>query len=194
MADDQPPPIEDHADIAASERFAPVIFRGEPWDLSHLNPFAFRSKIKPDLTVDVVVLYSCHCFTHGFEKDERDVIPPEEIFFEGTVRRVLNRDRWQLSRAHLPNLVQQLHAGHVRVLGGALGNYATFKGIDFDGKAVTYAVFFDVKKDQKRRKRMILRVQSAYVLDEVTKRFSKAGKVNMTVLLRAVYDGRTIKP
>lgn len=193
MAANQPPLIADHADIAPSHRFGSVTFRGENWDLSHLDPFAFRSEIKPALIVDVVVLFSCHCFTHGYARDERDVIPPEEVFLEGNVRRVLNRDRWLLSRKHLPDLVQQLHSGPVRVLGGPLGNYATFRGIDLDGHSVTYAVFFDVQKDQQRRKRMILRVQSAYVPD-MTKRFNKAGKVNLSVLLRAVYDGRTIKP
>lgn len=194
MADDLPPLIETHEDLAAKNRFEPVFFRGEQWDLSHLNPFAFREEIEPGLVVDVVVLFSCHCFTHGYEKDERDVIPQDEVFMEGTVRRVLDRERWLLSMTHMPSLVQSLKSGPVRVLGGALANYATFKGVDLDGQAIIYSVFFDVKKDQQRRKRLLLRIQSAYRLDGTTKRFEKAGKVNLLVLLRAIYAGRTIKP
>ncbi|AOS81412.1 hypothetical protein Q5W_21880 [Hydrogenophaga sp. PBC] len=62
-----------------------------------------------------------------------------------------------------------------------------------EGKAACYSVFFEVRKDAARKKRIILRVQSAYLLDELTQRQRNARKVNLNVLLKAVYDGRTIR-
>jgi hypothetical protein len=57
----------------------------------------------------------------------------------------------------------------------------------------TYAVFFEVSKDHRRKKRMLLRVQSAYRLDTLSERLKKGGKVNFAQLLRATYAGRKIK-
>lgn len=63
-----------------------------------------------------------------------------------------------------------------------------------DGSELNYAVFFDVGKDQKRRRRLILRVQSAYCLAHgLTKRQKEAKKVNLDVLLKAAYEGRGIR-
>ena len=62
-----------------------------------------------------------------------------------------------------------------------------------EGKKHRYAVYFEVTKDKKRKKRLILHVQSAYVPDQVTKRQEKAGKVSFTVLLRKAYLGEKIR-
>ncbi|PZQ74314.1 MAG: hypothetical protein DI563_12615 [Variovorax paradoxus] len=72
-------------------------------------------------------------------------------------------------------------------------NYMTFEAVDRDGKAACYSVFFEVRKDAARKKRILLRVQSAYLQDQLTQRQRRARKVNMTVLLKAVYEGRTIR-
>lgn len=190
----QPPPlIDSHADVAGGYRFSGVVYRGEAWNLSHLDPFAFRSALSEALIVDVVVLFSCHCFTHGLDRDLRDDIPQDEWFMEGNVRRVLSPERYDLSRRYLPGLVEQLHSRHIRVLGGATQNYLTFEVHDRDGKAACYSVFFEVRKDAARKKRIILRVQSAYLLDQLTQRQRNARKVNLTVLLKAVYEGRPIR-
>lgn len=187
--------VESHEDITSQRRFANVAFYDEIWDLGHLDPFAFREEIKKDLWVDVVVFFECHCFTHGYDKDLRDVIPKEEVFMEGNVRRVLNRERWLLSRALLPDLVQQLRGAPLRVLGGALGNFASFRAFMRDGTTALYGVFLGVKKDSVRKGRLIMRIQSAYPLyeSELTNRMKKAGKVNLNVLLRATYEGRQIR-
>lgn len=56
-------------------------------------------------------------------------------------------------------------------------------------------MFFDVEKDQRRGQRLILRVQSAYVLDQgLTRRQKDAKKVRLVTLLKAAYAGRTINP
>lgn len=185
--------IEQHSDVATPHRFKNVTYRGSEWDLSHLDPFAFRAEIQTGLTVDVVVLFSCHCFTHGQDKDARPSIPAAEIYFDGTTRRVLNPERWQLSREKLPTLVQHLKETHIKVLGQPSENYATFSTTNRSGVEVIYAVFFDVKKDKVRKKRLLMRIQSAYILDSLTRRLQKARKVNLIVLLRAVYEGRPIR-
>ena len=61
--------------------------------------------------------------------------------------------------------------------------------------ASVYAVFFDVEKDNKRRRRLILRIQSAYLLTRgLTKRQKSAKKVGWNVLLKAAYENRAIRP
>lgn len=190
----QPPPlIDSHTDVAGGYRFSGVVFRGQAWNLSHLDPFAFRATLSEALVVDVVVLFSCHCFTHGLDHDARDQIPQDEWFMEGQVRRVLDPERYDLSRRYLPELVNQLHNRHIRVLGGGTQNYLTFEAHDNNGKAACYSVFFEVRKDSARRKRIIMRVQSAYLVDELTPRQRSARKVNLSVLLKAVYEGRAIR-
>ncbi|MFG0602491.1 hypothetical protein ACF8PL_19105 [Delftia sp. WSY_4] len=186
--------IAQHDDVARGHRFPNVVYRGETWDLSHLDPYAFRAALKPDLTVDVLVLFSCHCFTHDEQDDERPSVPREEIFMEGNVRRVLNPERWRLSRELLPGLEGHLRCQHIRVLGGVQDNYAIFTVTDSEGQTVNYSIFFEVIRDKSRRKRLLLRVQSAYVLDKPTRRQQKARKVNLDVLLLATYEGRKIRP
>ena len=186
--------IQQHDDVASKHRFPNVIYQDETWDLSHLDPYAFRAALTPELTVDVVVFFSCHCFTHGADKDERAEIPDEEIYLEGHVRRVLNPERWRLSRELLPGLEGHLTSQQIRVLGGAMDNYAVFTVTDTEGRTVNYGVFFTVTKDKARRKRLLLRVQSAYLMKKLTPKLQKAGKVNLDVLLRATYEGRKIRP
>lgn len=188
------PLIEEHKDALPPEsRFGRVVYQGAEWDLAHLQPFAFRHAINPELTVDVVVFFSCHCFTHDMKKDQRDDIPEEEIYDDGRELRVLNPERYELSRQQLPSLVEQLASRHIRVMAHGRPNFLTVEIIDRNGVQVPYTVFFEVTKDRSRRKRMILRVQSAHARQELTKRQAKARKVRLDVLLRAVYEGREIK-
>lgn len=186
--------IDEHADaIEARHRFKPLQFNGATWDLSHLEPFAFRAQLDANLAIDVVVLFSCHCFTHGRDKDSRRDIPTAELYADGNKTRVLDPRRYELSKAFLPRLVAELSSRLIRVIGGNKPNYLTIESIDQDGIGVSYTLFFEVLKDQRRKKRILLRVQSAYVLETMSEAQKKARKVNLNVLLRAVYAGRTIR-
>ncbi len=187
------PLIDQHQDIASRHRFGSVVYEGEPWDLSHLAPFVFRAALSDSLIVDVVVLFSCHCFAHGVESETRDVVPREEFFMDGTEVRILSPERYRLSKLYLPQLIHELSTRHIRVLGGSRPNYLTVEAFDEVGRSVNYAVFFEVLKDRARKKRMLLRVQSAYKLPTLNKRMEKARKVNFGVLLKAVYEGREIR-
>ncbi len=181
-----------HADaVEARHRFPEVVFRGETWDLRHLDAFALR--MDPDLgfEVDVVVLFTCHCFTHSIKKDVRAPfeIPPDEIYQDAVERRVLCKERYDLSRKFLPGLVKDLSRRTVRYAGDGQVNYFTAEAKQLGAPGV-YAVFFEVERDKRRKRRLLLYVQSAYRLERLSNRLAKAGKVRFATLLRKTYEGR----
>jgi hypothetical protein len=177
-------------------RFGPIVYQGVEWDLSHLDSFAF--KIDPGLgtVITVVVLFSCHCFSHSFRWDtrSRSEIPCHEIYDDGREQRVLNPKRYQLSRQLLRNIVKNLPARRITVADRKQPNFVTLEKVNSDGTVSQYAVFFEVDKDKNRKRRLMLRIQSAYVLDTgLTKRQEDARKVGFDTLLRATYQGKQIR-
>jgi hypothetical protein len=185
--------IDSHLDaVGERNRFSGVRYSGLEWDLTHLNAFALKVPIGTDLMVDVVVLFSCHCFTHAEERDPRARIPSDEFYRDAWERRVLDPERYRLSRLFLPRMIRELSTRKIRVV-AARKNFFTMEATDSEGKAVHYAVFFTVEKDKHRKKRLLLRVQSAYPVEQLDRRHTGAGKVNFAVLLRATYEGRTIR-
>jgi hypothetical protein len=188
--------IINYPDDLTPVAFLGVAYRGDAWDLSHLDAFAFR--VDPDIGVeiDVVVIYSCHCFTRSIKRDGRAAheIPPEEIFDDGRERRVLDIERYELSRAVLSDLVRRLPAQRIIVANDSQRNFLTWDVIA-GGDVRTYGVFFDVERDKSRKRRLLLRIQSAYVLtDGLTRRQRQAKKVSWKALLKAAYEGRKIRP
>lgn len=175
--------------------FSTITYRGETWDLSHLDSFAF--KVDPDLGfhVDVVVLFSCHCFTRGFARDTQNEILDGDIFNDGREQRILDPVRYALSKELLPQLVHQLAEQRIVVANENQRNFMIWELQPAKGTALTsaYAVFFDVEKDNRRKRRLILRIQSAYLLTEgLTKRQKSAKKVGWNILLKAAYENRKI--
>ena len=121
-------PVFEHADaIEPRHRFPEITFRGETWDLRHLDAFALR--IDPDLgfEVDVVMLFTCHCFTHSIKRDVRAPleIPRDEIYEDDVELRVLSQERYDLSRRFLPGLVKDLAKRTIRYAGDNSLNYFT---------------------------------------------------------------------
>lgn len=193
------PEAFDHDDVvAAHHRFANVTFRGQAWDLSHLDAFALRAELplaNVMVPVDVVVLFSCHCFTQEVKHDGRaeHEIPADELYVDSRETRVLNEERYNLSRRFLRALIVDLTNRTIQVADPTRPNFITVEVLDDEGQRLQYAVFFEVEKDRSRKKRLLLRVQSAYVLPALTKRQRQAGKVRLTTLLAATYEGRKIK-
>jgi hypothetical protein len=182
--------VFEHGDaVEPRHRFPEIAFRGETWDFRHLDAFALR--IDPDLgfEVDVVVLFTCHCFTHSIARDVRAPleIPPDEIYKDDVERRVLSKDRYALSRRFLPGLVKDLPKRTIRFAGDNKLNYFTAEVTGCDAPGV-YAVFFEVQRDKRRKRRLLLYVQSAYRLERLTNRLAKGGKVRFTTLLRKTYQ------
>lgn len=184
-----------HDAVEAHHKFKNVQVNDLEWDLSHLEAFALRVDPGLGFEIDVVVLFSCHCFTHSLSWDARSehTIPKEEIFDDGRERRVLNDARYQLSRLYLPRLVRELPQRRIQVTGTEAQNFMTLEFLDAAQTPQRYAVFFEVERDSRRKKRVLLRVQSAYVLEVLTRRQQTAGKVSFNVLLKAAYEGRAIR-
>jgi hypothetical protein len=185
--------IGQHSDvIERHHRFGEVTYLGTPWDLSHLDPFAMRLDPGLGYEIDVVVLFTCHCFSHSIGRDGRAEIPAHEIFDNGQERRVLDEERYQLSRQYLPGMIRDLPGRTIQIAGSYTANFMTLEVIEA-GEKKHYAVFFEAKRDSRRKRRVLLYVQSAYLLDTLTDRKKKASKVRFHILLKAAYEGRKIK-
>lgn len=185
-------PMNQHHDVVEDHhRFAPMTVDDETWHFDHLEAFAMRVSFEVSsgkaLEVDMVVLFSNHCFTRSLEPDE--VVAETQIVMDGTEKRVLDRERYGLSRQYLPKLIWELPTRHILVADPTRPNYVTFEmPVTTPGvEPKLYAVFFEVKRDKVRRKRMLLRVQSAYILDKPSKRLLKADKMRFQVILKRAY-------
>lgn len=159
------PTIDSPTEVA--HRFADIAYRGIQWDLSHLDPFAFRVDLGLGTDITVLVLYSCHCFSHSIQWDKRprDAIPAHEVYFDGREHRILNPQRYELFRPFLPDMVSNLSNRRITIANEKMPNFVTIENVNADGTASLYAVFFEVKKGKSRRCRLVLRIQSAYLLD-----------------------------
>jgi hypothetical protein len=179
-----------------AHRFPAVLYRGVTWDLSHLDAFAFKADLGIGVAVTVLVLFSCHCFSHSFHWDERPrgEIPQGEIYDDGREQRVLSPARYAMSRRYLRDIVVALRSRRITVADEKQPNFVTCESVNSDGSIAVYAVFFGVEKDSNRKRRLVLRVQSAYVLrDGLSRRQAKARKVAFDTLLRAAYLGKAIR-
>jgi len=141
--------------------------------------------------VDVVVLFTCHCFTHSFTRDVRTPleISSDEIYENDVERRVLSKERYELSRRFLPKLVKDLPKRAIRYAGDNSLNYFTAEVTGTKTPGV-YAVFFEVLRDKRRKRRLLPYVQSAYRLERLTNRLAKGGKVRFATLLRKAYHAQ----
>lgn len=188
--------IDSHKDaVEDHHRFSGVVYKGVAWDLAHLDAFALRIDPELGFAVDVVVLFSCHCFTNSLKRDGRALatIPPAELYSDGRETRVLSEIRYQQSKQFLPALIKELHKRKIQIAHDEQRNFVTLEEYGESGDLTfRYAVFFDVTKDAKRKKRLLLHVQSAYTLDTYTDRQKKAGKVRFVKLLRAAYKGEKV--
>ena len=186
------PSFADHSDLVSDRhRFGPTVFRGTRWDLSHLDAFALQVDIGGGLVVDLVILFSCHCFSSALEHDSRwpQGVPDDEIFRDTHELRVLDEERYLLSQRYLRDLINTLHRRTIRL---AADNYFTYEIMDHLGQTIEYAVFFSVEKDAKRAKRLLLRVQSAYPLETKPHRLANGQKISFTNLMKRTYEGRPL--
>nr|WKF61473.1 hypothetical protein HUO10_006004 [Paraburkholderia busanensis] len=182
---------------SAAHRFTPIVYDGSVWDLSHLDSFAFKCDLDVGCAVTVLVMFSCHCFSRSIARDGRTraEIPDAEIYDDGREQRVLDPERYALSRSLLRDLAMTLAERPIIIANERQPNFMTLQKTREDGSTSLYAVFFEVEKDRSRRQRLILRIQSAYLLEnELTKRQRQAKKVSFRTLLRAAYVRRAIKP
>ncbi len=190
------PLVDLFTDVRPHHRFKGVVRCGKPWDLSHLEPFAFR--VDPGLGFDitVVVLFSCHCFTRSVARDgrPRSKIPIGEIFDDGREVRVLCEERYEQSRRFLPALIHKLHRRVIRFAREHPQNFVTIEEFD-EGPARErrhYVVFLAVQRDTKRKRQLFMQVQSAYVKHPFEPWLAKGRRVSLERLLKATALGHRL--
>lgn len=161
------------------------------YDLSHLDPFDWVYKIKKNdgQSEDVYkfqVEFSDHTFTSSPERNSSGI-----HYDTGTKdKRLFDFDRYNHS-LRLPEIIQGLASRKCFLTGTDHKNYFTVEIIDEDGSKRNYAVFFAVKKMEKRRGWIRLYVESAYILDE-DKEPSKKRKIGFNVIARNTQRGSNI--
>lgn len=184
-------PIDGHLDaVDADHQHLPKAFDNQLWSFDHLKPFALRMYVPLDgvgpVEIDVVVLFSNHCYSRELELGED--ANEAHIVMDGGIRRVMDPDRYALSQTYLPALIHTLPERRIKP---SRENFVT---LELAPRAVgglprNYVVFFDVKKDRRRKKRLLLRVKSAYVLDRpFTKRERDEKTIGFHVLLKRVLN------
>ena len=193
--DNKPPfsfgEICEHQELVSKHpRFKSRVVNGQEWDFTHLDAFVFKVPITlpPNvaMTIDVVVLFSNHCFTRAIHPHE--VVASDCIFEDDREKRALDRERYELSKRHLLPIVRQLPSQRIFIADPSRPNYLTFEILQgVDQKPKQYAVFFQVERDKLRRKRVLLRIESAYILEQPTKRLRQAEKISFGVLLKQAY-------
>lgn len=191
-----PEAIDGHLEVIENHhRFAPRVYGTETWDFRHLEPYAFKAMLdlpqQTQVSVVVVVLFSCHCFSREPKSDE--LVPTEHLVDDGSrKKRMLDAERYALSKHFLPRLVQELACRHIKVSDPDRPNFVTFEPPTdlFPDERRPYSIFFEVVKDTRRKHRLLLRVQSAYLMERVSKQLQDARKMNFSVILKRAYTGR----
>ena len=180
--------------VSADHLHGPLARASQTWTFDHLHPFAFKFPVSieiggraTEVEHDVIVLFSNHCFTRALKSSED---PPDDLPLvkDGKLDRVLDLLRYEMSLKYLPRLIRDLPQRQIKIADESRPSFVTME-IEAAGAAVGtlpqhYAIFFEVKKDKKRARRLLLRVQSAYVLDNPAKRLLDAQKMRFHVLLK----------
>src|SRR5690606_10048229 len=103
-------------------------------------------------------------------------------------------DRYTLSKDVLPSIMKNLWNRKIFIADSQVGNYLTYEFLGTDGAPRVYSVFFKAQAAKSRKGRVILTVQSAYILDGgLSPRQKKAQKVGLHILLKAALDNRRIR-
>lgn len=176
-----------HDAVSDDHRHSPRQVGDALWTFDHLQAFAMKVQIEQPngfIDFDVVVLFSNHCYSREERPDE--AADESLIVMDGSIRRVLDRQRYELSLQHLPGLAHDLPNRLIRIADASRPNFVTLEiqPTTPGGAALHYAMFFEVKRDRRRRHRMLLRVQSAYLLESPSKRLLKADKMRFHVILK----------
>ncbi len=181
--------IDNHHDAVTDDhKHSPRSFGDETWTFDHLQAFVMKVPIeqtpKNMVEFDVVVLFSNHCFSREVKPGE--VVEESLIVMDGNIRRVMDKQRYELSLNHLPQLVHDLDTRHIRIADASRPNFVTLElqPASAGEEALHYAMFFEVKKDRSRKRRVLLRVQSAYILENPSRRLLKADKMRFHVILK----------
>ncbi|WP_423600893.1 hypothetical protein [Roseateles sp. MS654] len=185
-----------HLAEGAQLQFEPIVVEGETWTFEHLRSFTFPYNILTagaELTVYVDVVFSCHCFSRELKKDE--AWPAQEwVYTTDKETRILDRTRYRHSREVLPDVIKDFDAR--KILLASDENYMTIEVTDSEGVQGHYQVFFTVRRKEGVKKRVELKVQSAYFVDYVHRQAQPASKrrVRFKVIVAKAYERKKLRP
>lgn len=162
---------------------------GESYDLSHLHPHLWEIIIPKkgkldELTLNVAVSYSIHCFTRTQEEGEQ--VAPEWLYSDSRESRVFDTQRWELSKK-LPEIISTLQTR--KCIHSGREEFITIEVFE-QGRRIQYAVFFTVTKGGKTEADLNLYINSAY---ELTRIIARPKPVRFHVILANRYRNRAIK-
>lgn len=181
--------IADHHDAVTDDhKHLPRSFGDETWTFDHLQAFVMKIPVehtpKTIVEFDVVVLFANHCFSREMKAGE--VVDESLIVMDGKIPRVMDQQRYELSLKYLPQLAHDLGKRHIRIADESRPNFVTveLQPTNAGEEPLHYAMFFEVKKDRSRKRRMLLRVQSAYILENPSRRLLGAKKMRFHIILK----------
>lgn len=186
----------EHGDLVGVDLFNTVAYRGNTWDLEHLKPYSFLAAVDGiSHPLRVVVIFACHCFTREatLEEKTRNLVPDEDWYSDNREKRILDEERYLLSRKYLPAMVKDLVKRKIYVAdeNRKNGNFVTREIETGPGTTGLYSLFFEVVNERKHKFK--LRIQSAYVRGKLTRRELEAKSVRLHTIFKAAFHGKKIK-
>ncbi len=147
-------------------KWQPFTYEGEEFLLEHLAPFEIvvvqeAKANKPKREYHCYVEFSMHCFTR--KRDDSDKTTHALNYSDSRETRVFCFDRYEYSKK-LKGIISSIgnrksyHTGH--------GNYFIVELLNNNGDKEEYEIYFTVSKSGKRKGKLNLYIQSAYIRDK----------------------------
>jgi hypothetical protein len=136
-------------------------FKGVTYSFGHLSPVTLVVPLNGAMTtgIDVIVSYSCHCFTEGFDAS---VHGPDHTYTYGRETRAFDVTRYNCS-LQLPAVIQSVLNAHIHRANKNNYTYVAQIPAQPTLPGRHYSIFFDLKKDSDKKDTVRMYVQSAYL-------------------------------
>ncbi|MCU7939909.1 MAG: hypothetical protein KZQ64_08115 [gamma proteobacterium symbiont of Bathyaustriella thionipta] len=170
--------------------WAPFVYKGQTYDLSHLHPFNMMvtqdaTNTQPKREYNVQVFFSLHCFTKSEKGQEQ--IDTDLLYRDNREVRVFDFRRYELSK-NLRDIIEDIgrkkcfHTGH--------DNYFIIELLDQKNNKIEYEIYFTLSRGKKI---LNLYIQSAYSRDgEHRSGHKKKKPIRFVILAHNIQKGRKI--
>lgn len=155
-------------------------------EVTQLLPHIVRFTLKKGEEVNILVRYSCHCWTCA----PKEASPHSRlIFMDGNRPRIFDPDRYTRSFS-LPDLIANLDK-HRIYLSGRERNYGCYNAtLTTDG--VAYTAFFTLERNKGRfdnkRYKLLMRIESAYTRQQP----QKGSKASLSAIIAKAQEGKVV--
>lgn len=146
--------------------FKPKKYNGQLYKFEHLNKFVLTVFLNAShtLSIDVIVEFSCHCFTEDFDHTIHG--EGHKYIHRGELR-AFDLLRYECS-LQLPNIVSNIADGMV-YLSDKKYTYTARINIDSSFGLKTYSIFFNLRQDRELKDTLYMKIVSAYLKPSVAK-------------------------